>query len=186
MESKASRLVLSTLLISFMCTITLACSGQKIANGSLELIPTSSVEAYLFYVEDVILPDAIYEDEPAYFDLRVSADSNPSALQGLSHERWGEVSPNFRLYGDPQELWMLDACVLAEVEPQAEESDLLPVSLPGMPVGEWVCIVRCAANRALGGRRIQYRLTPSSGPHVPPEDLQEIRFTVNVIPRPDE
>jgi len=140
----------------------------------------------MLYVEEIILPDVIYEDESLYFTLRVSADANPEALRGLTHARWSAVSPNFSLYADPKELWMIDACVSAAHDQVSDPGDLLPVSLPGMPVGEWVCVVRAAADRALGGKEIKYRITPSSGPVVPAEELQELRFTVNVVPRPEE
>jgi len=174
---------LTVLLLSVGIT---GCGGQDLPVEDAPYENSTYSEAYMLYLEEIIPPEVIYEDERSEFQLRVSADYNPDALKGLSHERWTAVTGYFRLYWNPQERWMLDAFVSTEIDPQAEPSDILPLAIPGMPVGEWVVVIRCAAERSLGGRKYKYYRTPSPGPVVPAEELQEIRFTVNVVPRPEE
>lgn len=163
------------------------CGGVNLATLPPDDIGDTFEYAYMLYVEEIILPDVVYEDENVYFQLRVSAEANQSALGHLSFDSWSRATPTYRLYGNPQERWMIDAFVSADDNPQDEPIDVLPVSLPSMPAGEWVCVVRAAADRSLGGKRCMYKRGDSSiGPVLPREELQELRFTVNVIPRPEE
>ncbi|GEM_PF-2013755 len=176
----------SLLSVLIFALVAAACGGHHPMDDDPPYENSTYTDAFMLYVEEIILPEVIFEDEDVYFQLRVSADSNPDALKCLSFDSWASTTGVFALYVDPQERWMVDAFVATEIDPQAEPSDLLPVLVPGMPVGEWVCVVRGAADRSLGGKEIEYQITPSSGPLTPAADLRELRFTVNVIPRPEE
>ncbi|MBN2083454.1 hypothetical protein JW859_14760 [bacterium] len=180
------RLLLTMPVTLVLCGFLSTCSDANLAELPPDDLGYTFQYAYLLYVEEVILPEVIYEDEPVYFDLRVSAEANPEALKHLSHASWSAISPNFQLYTDPTELWMIDACVSAGSDSMPDASNLLPVSIPGMPVGEWICVVRCAAERVLGGKKVKYQLMPSSGPVTADENLQELKFNVNVVERPEE
>ncbi|MBN2082725.1 hypothetical protein JW859_11055 [bacterium] len=165
--------------------LTYGCSGSIEEDSPIETGDSWAV-AHVLYVEEVILPDAIYEGNDVYFQLRVSAEANVTALNRLSFNNWAKISGVYALYGSELERWMIDAVVDAESDLQTQSSDLLEVMMPAMPVGEWECVIRCAANRSLGGGQYQYRLGGTPSPIVPVENIKEIRFTVNVVERPEE
>jgi hypothetical protein len=187
LTSQGIKSLAAALALLVICCGLCTCGSVNLA----ELPPDDTGDtfeyAFMLYVEEIILPDVVYEDEDVYFQLRVSADANPIALQYLSFDNWARVSGVYALYEDPQEYWMIYAFVSAEVDPLGEPTYLLPVKVPSMPVGEWVCVIRSAADRSLGGKRYMYKRGDSSmGPVIPQEELQELRFTVNVIPRPED
>jgi hypothetical protein len=177
--------IAAALVVLFICGWLCACGGKS-AYGpeDYDITGDELVDSYLLYVEEVIVPEVIYEDEEPSIYLRVSADANPDILRGLTRDRWIGIA--YPLIWEPDGMWLVDSFITGDGDPQGEPGEILEVGLPAMPPGDWICVVSTASDRSLGGAPYRYITSGSLGPVTPPGDLQEIKFTVHVEPISEE
>jgi hypothetical protein len=175
-----------SIILLFICIGVCTCGGRSVSDPEYNnFIGDEFVDSYLLYVEEVTVPDVIFEGEVLPIRLRVSADANPDILRGQINDRW--IAIVYATPWEPNGLFRIDAYITGEGDPQQQPDDILQIDLPETPVGDWVCTVRAAADRSLGGKHYKYgRGDSSGGPVTPKEDLQEIRFNVHVEPIPEE
>jgi hypothetical protein len=180
-----TRIGLTALAGVLFLSLPSGCDGRGPIPEVYDTLGGQTREAHLLYVEEVIFPEVIYEDESSEMLWRVSAEANPDVLRGLHRGRKIPIIYTIP-FGEPQDTYLFDAYITGDGDPGAEVDDALPVLLPAYPVGEWSIIVRSAARRSLGGTTYLYQFAPAPGPRTPLEDLQETRYTFAVIPRPQE
>jgi len=165
------------------CIWVVSCGGSTDYSG-LNTIGTQRVDSYALYIEEVILPDVIYAGVDAEVSMRVSADANPTILNGLTDDRW--ISGVYALGWIPGEAWQFDAFITGSGDPTKEPGDSISMLVPPMPVGEWVLVFRGVAERSLGGTSYRYEVVGSPGPCGSLDGLSETKITVNVVERPEE
>jgi hypothetical protein len=180
-----TRTIYFSIALLFICGAFCTCGGrQDYGPENYNTFGDKFVDSYLLYVEEVTVPEVIYEGDVLPIRLRVSAEANPDILRGHIDDRW--IAIVFSRPGEPDELFSIDAYITGEGDPQQQPDDMLEIDLPETPVDDWVCIVRAAADRSLGGKHYLYQRGDTARPLTPKEDLQEIRFNVHVEPKPAE
>jgi hypothetical protein len=149
--------------------------------------------AYLPYVEDFIVPDIIYENEPFEIVLKLSAKLEPEMLRGLTPKVFTDLC-NVPYPPTPTGMRVGAWCWFQAGDLVGNElvTELtFPLSGPrvnypvGWPAGTYEVEVISAESREWGGVTAEFEVTPTGT--LPYSEHQVSRFyTITVLPKPEQ
>jgi len=153
----------------------------------------SYATAHLPYVEDFLVPDVIYENEPFEVILKLSAQQDPEMLRGLTIQALVDFC---NIPYPPIESGMrVGAWAWPEASPGGDEivSELtFPLSGPrlntpvGWPAGTYEVEVISAESREWGGVTAEFELTPTFNRWPQSEHAVSRYYTITVLPKPEQ
>jgi hypothetical protein len=147
--------------------------------------------AHLPFVEDFIVPEVIYENEPFEIILKLSAELDPEMLRGLTHQSlanfcnipYPPTAKGMRIGAWAwDDKWGNDLVTELHLPWMTGSTPVYPV---GWPAGTYEVEVISAENREWGGIAAKFELTPTFTP--PHSEHQVSRFyTITVLPKPEQ
>ena len=138
-------------------SLAIGCGGGNTGTPELPDTGIVMVDAWMPYVEDVIIPDPVYANEDFTLTMRVSSVLEPRLLNGNVQHKLYIVGPGFDP-GQPEvvrfPMWMREDLPPGPVLDTAELE--YPAYMPlRLPAGEWNIAVQTAKTRNLGGVHIK-------------------------------
>jgi hypothetical protein len=152
----------------------------------------SYATAQLLYVEDFIVPDVIYENEPFEIILKLSAELDPEVLRGLTHQSLADFC-NFP-YPPPSDgirigAWAWDDKWGNELVTELHlpwMSGSKPIYSVGWPAGTYEVELISAESREWGGVTAKFELTPTFNRRPQSEHAVSRYYTITVLPKPEQ
>ena len=142
---------------------------------------TTDVTGYIPFVEEVGLPEVIYEEEYFTVTLRLSAVLKPDLFNGANQQSF-MCSGGGILQGYPSG-WEYDTWMWPARNPGGPVNDSIEVRFPGLPAGDWAIGIWQLKKRELGGMKGLYRWTPGMYP-LDYSHQELVIYPITVIERP--